>query len=872
MLIRIAGGTAGIKEYLESGRKEGRDLSRDELDERVILEGDLETADAIILSMDNEGERYLHITLSLKEDEVSRETLENVVADFKRFAFAAYDLEEYSFYAEAHMPRIKSYIHERTGEFVERKPHIHIVIPKINLLSGQHLNPFGMVEQNERFIDAFQEHINNKYGFASPKDHRRLEFNNASEMISRHKGNLFNGHSQSLKATILDVMLSRDIERYDDFKTLLDEYGETGIGNSGKPSEYLTVKPASASKYVRLKEFIFSRAFVELPTAEKQQRLAAELQRQYEVAGAARRDPDHITAQLDEWQQIRAREIKYLNSGNRMAYRAYRQAGLEERGRMLDEREQRFYEKHRAVDVQELDVLQEVTPVLGLNAVEPRPADRAPTPTRRQADSAVSQRARDLRESQLTRGADPDMREIKRQLDAGQLLAELSRSHGVLPEKYEVTKAKDGSDRIRCGTRNLNVSDFLTKELNLPWRDAERMLRDSFDRQIGREQQQGPRQQPGRALWAAFQAQRGDPAQQRAARWEEQLAGERARREAIRAEFRTRRSELAGDRGITPAARKAALSIARMERLVKEEALREQIRTERAQLRARKPTMEQYRDFLADLAQAGDEHALAELRRQRPAPEGKRDTDDCLMPATPQPVQDREPIHRGVAHITHQVHHNGDVTYRRAGQAMLRDEARVVYMLQTDHQAIEMGLRLAQAKFGPMLKLSGSQAFQETAARVAAEAGMKVEFTDARLNQIMRERSAQIAAAKAADIEARRLAHDFIKQRTEVPATPAAPEATKGLQEGQERPAGPAIDSKPASTDRGRYTGLVAAVDDRFVYQVHGRDTIRHERKHFSELPQPGEKLTVAYTLGNATVKNHDRQQDLAPRGKGMSR
>jgi hypothetical protein len=54
---------------------------------------------------------------------------------------------------------VKSYTNEQTGEFIERKPHIHVVVPKTNLLSEQHLNPFGVVEQNEKFIDAFQEHI-----------------------------------------------------------------------------------------------------------------------------------------------------------------------------------------------------------------------------------------------------------------------------------------------------------------------------------------------------------------------------------------------------------------------------------------------------------------------------------------------------------------------------------------------------------------------------------------------------------------------------------------------------------------------------------------------------------------------------------------
>ncbi|CAM2158858.1 hypothetical protein PT2222_540005 [Paraburkholderia tropica] len=44
----------------------------------------------------------------------------------------------------------------------------------------------------------------------------------------------------------------------------------------------------------------------------------------------------------------------------------------------------------------------------------------------------------------------------------------LARSHGLIASKYEVTKGRDGSDRIQCGVRNLNVSDFLTKEMHLP--------------------------------------------------------------------------------------------------------------------------------------------------------------------------------------------------------------------------------------------------------------------------------------------------------------------------------------------------------------------------------------------------------------------
>lgn len=962
MLIRISGGTDGIKEYLENGQKQGREFSRDELDERVILAGDLDAANAIIQSMDTDGEKYLHITVAFKEDEIDRATLEGVARDFEQFAFSAYEKDEYSFYAEAHMPKVKSYVNEQTGEFIERKPHIHIVVPKTNLLSEQHLNPFGVVEQNERFIDAFQEHVNNKYGLASPKENRRLEFTGESEMISRYKGDIFDGQNKDLKADILEAMLARKVESYDEFKTMLSAHGETRTRNAGKDTEYQNVKPADATKGVNLKEYIFSREFVELPTDQKRERLAADVQHKYETAGPARKSPQELEATLKEWHQTRAKEVKYINSGYRKAYQAYRDASPEDRQRILAERANRFYAKHRQEKNHEQSKtigtqraaryereygykrgagrtggtgrpagtgrdtagsergtannrqrypkpfgqkappqsLNSVRNLSGVSVVsftqrgevllpnharnqlehrgaEPanglrRPADseRRVTPTGRQADNATSQHSRDLQESKQARSADRkgDLQEIKQKLDARRLLAELSQSHGIMPDKYEVTKAKDSSDRIKCGTRNLNVSDFLTKELNMPWKDAEKTLRASYGRQAGKEIEAEPRQQPRWQLWAEFQEGRSDRQQQRTRQWDDQRQRENERRQAIKKEFYAKRSQAQGNRSMSPAERRAAVSVARMERITKEAALREAIKTEREQLKAeqRRPATEQYREFLADKAQAGDERALSELRRMKTEPAEKaKDMDAAIKPADRPPIQEREPIHRAPA-ITHQVHRNGDVTYQRDGRDMLRDSGKAVYMVQTDKQTIETGLRLAQQKFGSKLALSGPQDFQEKAARVAAEASLKVEFTDQRLNKIMQDRRAEIEGEKAREIEARKLAQDFAKQRDQDKqgkTKEAEPAPRQGPQKGQEAPALPPADSKPPYTKDGRYTGEVVAVDQNHVYQRHGRDTIRHDRQQFSEAPKPGDVVQVQYRQGQATVKNQGQQREL---------
>ena len=269
----------GIAEYLEGGKKQGRDAEREHLDERVVLAGNLAITDTLISSMGGKGDRYLHITLAFKEDEVSHEVLAEITREFESFAMAAYDRDEYSFYAEAHIPRIKSYTDQGTGNFVERKPHIHVVIPEINLLSGKRLDPFGLIERHSAFIDAFQEHVNHKYGLASPKVNRRIDFTEQSEMIGRNKGDLFAGANRELKVQILDALLSEQIGNLADFRKHLAALGEVTTRNSGKPNEYLNLKPIGAAKGINLKDYVFSKDFLELAIAEKRSRVAADIER-----------------------------------------------------------------------------------------------------------------------------------------------------------------------------------------------------------------------------------------------------------------------------------------------------------------------------------------------------------------------------------------------------------------------------------------------------------------------------------------------------------------------------------------------------------------------------------------------------------------
>ena len=608
MLIRVSGASSGIAEYLVNGQKQGREMPRDALDERVILDGDLELTDAIIQGMGKEGERYLHITISFKEDSVDPNVLQDIAKDFKQFAMTAYEADEYNFYAEAHLPKIKSYADKRTGASIERKPHVHIVIPQHNLLSQQNLNPFGKVDQQVKFMEAFQEHANAKYGLASPKENRRLEFSSQGDMISRYKGDLFEGSATALKGKILADVLDRKISDYDAFKKLLGEHGLIRARNTDTENEYQNVKPVGQAKGVNLKDYVFSREFIAKSEVEKQQFLLEQGSRKYDDPQVSRDSGPEMAARLNEWNEIRAKELKYINSGNRKLYDVYRKSDRDAKLAILAERAQRFYARYQVNREISSDVSQsleeerfvpELLPPKEVERVREQAVGKLAirldvaleSGQRRDSDSVLGQLVVDQKEriagakaAQLAEFA-----HIKRELDGRRLLAHLSRTHGVIPEKYEVTQGKDGGDRIRAGARHLNVSDFLTQEMRLSFAEAAPILREVFAAQQGKESIYA-KPEPRRELWEAFHRAQPDPVQRRTLKtqeWDAQWQSERERRMAIRESFQAERRAIQNDPDRMGVERKAAMSIARMQRVTQDMALREATAGERQLLKDR---------------------------------------------------------------------------------------------------------------------------------------------------------------------------------------------------------------------------------------------------------------------------------------------
>ncbi|EES5553731.1 LPD7 domain-containing protein [Escherichia coli] len=532
MIIRYGGGNHGIAEYLENGRKAEREYTRDELDHRFIIDGDLATTNKIIESIEDKGqERYLHITLSFAENEISEETLKNVTSDFKKMFMNAYHTDEYSFYAEAHLPKIKNIVDNKTGELVERKPHIHIVIPRTNLVTGRSLNPRGDLTnlKTQTQLDSVQEYLNNKYNLISPKDSVRVSDENYANVLSRVKGDLYRERNNEVKKEVFSRVTNENINSTDAFKNLLMQYGDVKVRNEGKTNQYFAVRLKDDKKYTNFKNPLFSSSFIEkreLPLVKP--------------------TPAQINNNVSTWLDKTSHEIKHIYSKSSKTREHYKALSEPEKKSFLKNRIDDYDKKYklntknsertqgrscgnkfsiestsrfsrtktrvgvprlpqrglvygihgRGKPPESVRILQDNEQRNLANRMENR--SHSDSAMRRNADRRFSERGiknigistplhealfqklnNDAERNELT-----TMAEIRKKIDPERFLSATAREFNIVPGEHAISKAKDGSPRFAVGNRNLNASDFLTKYINLSWSDAKNFLLKTYGEQL----------------------------------------------------------------------------------------------------------------------------------------------------------------------------------------------------------------------------------------------------------------------------------------------------------------------------------------------------------------------------------------------------
>lgn len=806
-IIRVRGGNSGIAEYLRDGQKQGRAFNRDELDMRVCLEGNLSLTENIINGIpDNGQDRYLHITISFRESEVSVETLEAVTKDYKDLFLSAYKEEEVNFYAEAHLPKIKNITDRNTGEDKERKPHIHIVIPKQNLLTGGALDPVGLYKHHEKFHEAIQEKINSKYNLANPKDFVRTTDDHQAQILSRVKADTFKGFRAEIKKEAFQLIVENDIKSYDEFiKKLEGFYSDVRVRNKGKENEYLAVKPNTDDNYINLKSPLFQKQYIE--------------HRKVERIKPTTKQVDRL---LEDWQSRVSKEIKYINKAAKKLQVSYRAASYDEKKEIILNRERGFYENSgRRADRKKSDQKPRNQnrergnfTSTAFSMSEMRPRELVPNfigyeysererdfntrqarqsnlllrevPQTNLADGQQGQSEHDgLRRS--TRNTDrldsvvgnianrnaerkaisteseiAEFKNIRLTLNADHLLNRLSNTHGIDLANYEVKQAKDGSARISSGKLNLNVSDFLTKEMNFSWNETKQYLRAAYDEQISNEMSQAKIKVP-REVWESFNSEFRPNyfSKIKEVRSELNYNCKRMRYESKQAYFNERKEIFS--KKLSYAERKAALSVAVFNKLKNDKEIRHYQYSERKQLSKLEKVDTEFLilNYVNNNEGGNNMAKLSDMI-------GSVAEKNAFSPFEPEygvnlkkhmaEIQQNEEFNAKnkkrleLSDLSPSKQQNGDVKYKTSllGTAFVDKGDKIEFpTLINDKDKIALGLELAAEKYKGKIQLTGLPGFKDKAVEIAAERGLEVEFRPKKYQERFEELKQQFAQERS---------------------------------------------------------------------------------------------------------------------------
>ena len=816
MLARVGGGKSGIGEYLETGRKKGRNNGRDEIDDRMVLEGDIGKLESVIASHAGaaDADRYVHITLGFAERfttapvcgraEVNFAVMKEVADVYRAMLMAAYEPDEYYWYAEAHIPKVTHNVHAITGEAIERLPHIHIVFPKINLVDRTYLNPANTGARNERYLQAIQETINARFGLKSPQDALRAS---AEAPLARHSADFDKLSATQIRAHLREGVESGDIATFD---RLIQEAGLLGAVRvrQGKDGDYINITPEGAPKGVNVKEFTRQGFGEEAAKATSGQSRSAEFARttqewvgrgaheaRYAVGGfhapyhamtgheKAAWLQEKISRTRSRLEVIRSDElvqpITYKEPVNEPGNSAGDNTGTDPGHRERDRATRRavfeLYESNlrkseRLLQTGAIDGVQHLSSlgmVHDLRRSEVLLYDDAPdhlgettawgSALRRQRSSAGREggdrgdeglaRSGLKRQTGLTgsrrtvattlqaqhRTCGPTPAQLKADTNPVLVLEKAALLYKLDIARYAVMRGQDGTPRILHADKQYNLGDFFTKHLDIPWAEAQQVLRDCYYQTLA----DGlPVPQP--SLWQGFRE------------WEKKALPSSGSTHAIenskyRAEVKEIRDAFKATRATVrampivqkgrpragavrdPHLRKSSLMAqARAEQLVRLTAAEARFEKARAAIQPRPSRNALYRHYLTELASKGNVNALKELRR---AASPASDIAQTITGTTSKPVF-AQPHYAVDATGTVSYFKNAAAAHDRVA-ALVTDSTRGVTVVRVDPAAYAIALKVAMSRYGPTLMLNGDAEFMKGMADAAKAQKVSVALKSA---------------------------------------------------------------------------------------------------------------------------------------------
>lgn len=246
---------SGACEYM----KEGTNGDREEKDVRVQLttltcEESIGAVNEYLKKtnkFDKFKNNYKHIVLSFNKDELTEEQMRSITQDFVHLYMHSYNESEYTYYAEAHVPKILT---NKNNE--ERRTHIHIFIHKYSVELDRRLR-FLTHPKRRKEINLIKHYLIKKYNLNYTFRRKVISKSNLDFYISDNIKN-----SKELKQSI-EQFIEQNLQNFTSFNNMLQQIQKTfdvQIKTSkNAKTPYISISHKFLKRNIRLKGLLFSK-------------------------------------------------------------------------------------------------------------------------------------------------------------------------------------------------------------------------------------------------------------------------------------------------------------------------------------------------------------------------------------------------------------------------------------------------------------------------------------------------------------------------------------------------------------------------------------------------------------------------------------
>jgi hypothetical protein len=240
------------------------------------------------------------------------------------------------------------------------------------------------------------------------------------------------------------------------------------------------------------------------------------------------------------------------------------------------------------------------------------------------------------------------------------------------------------------------------------------------------------------ALWQRYQVEKAKRQDARRTELAALKAEGEQRRGAMQAHVAERRGALKRDPSLQAKAKKPRYALLKAERLAAQEALQAEMAPRRHSIMQDYRTLS-WNDFLIREAERGHADALQVLR-SRPQ--------RAVAEATHNTLASTDRSHAPGSlfrHLAYKIDRYGQITYTLANGSHIQDNGQRLQVHDESQASVAAALRLAQARYGSALHISGSDAFKRQVIQAAVAGNLRVSFDDPVMEA---QRQQQIAKRK----------------------------------------------------------------------------------------------------------------------------